>query len=524
MNKKIISFLLVLFLASSFISANDWGILDEYRGDVNNFGMLKFLNGKEITYHLSATQLSSQSTYTPEERLELALEYKHFIQKAFDTWPIETKKIILNEPKRKDEFKDITSKYLKSVKIKEVKDKNEADLIINFTTIEGKSARCGKVPAGCYSTTEHLMTIPDPFLFDSEKERNAQLSTFIHEIGHFFGLADQYKNLNDIDPVYSDFDKLGVQSVMGSNYDFIHLRCDDADGFINLIDLTLAIKNNGVFSKRAQEGWASLCNGKTNRKDNFYREGKTLDKQPFRVTWNCLYEYDSKGNISKILCPTPFNFYNKKLEYNNSNLIEYATDSDFQCSYSYSKKKKEIVISCNGEKLIADGCNSQKKELNGKEVWTLPDIYNIKAYPAEGYVYIDRDVCHINNYIPSTDFKAYNLVFTNNKLEDKFSYIVLTDSVRPIPIVINRNLATVNSVYTAKLCDKKILKEFGVKNCINVFENDDITQEIADYAAMSYDDFVEQIQSVAMEDLSSFVINNAKALCKHYNNVEEVFK
>ena len=536
MNKTIlfiISALLTILSAPAF--ALDWGIFDDYKVNMDGYAMDKYLNNIPIKYHLSTTPLS-KNTQNNEEilkaQIERELNYKKFIQDAFNIWPTNTKKII-NKSGRAEEFKDITP-YLNQVRLIQVKDKRDADLIINFTTEEGKTKRCGKTSDGCFSMDiPHLITMIDPFLYDSEKERSMQLSAFTHELGHFFGFTDQYKNTDDNDPTHSVFDRFNERSMMSSSLEpILNLHCDDIDAFINSIDLTLAIKNKGKFSQRAQKGWASFCNGKNNKKgvpfkDTFYQEARPLKKEDFRLTLSCIYSYDSKGNVSKIICPAPFNFYDKVFEYDNryNNLVSSAQDADFKCHYQYtSKSEGKISGSCEGHSLYSKYFSSKNKEINGKKVWTISNFYNIKEYPEEGYVYVDEHQCQINNYIPSDDFKSYNLNFIDNRLNDSFSYSFLTRSIRPIPILVNTKITSGQTNCSFEICDKKILKKLGFKDCLNVFYNDNITQEIADYAAMNYADFVKQTENSCKENLSSFVINNGKALCDYFKTVDKYFK
>ena len=50
---------------------------------------------------------------------------------------------------------------------------------------------------------------------------------------------------------------------------------DDADGFINLIDLRLAQRHGGQFSARAQQGWHSL----DPNSENIYQNAKTINRK-----------------------------------------------------------------------------------------------------------------------------------------------------------------------------------------------------------------------------------------------------
>ena len=82
-----------------------------------------------------------------------------------------------------------------------------------------------------------------------------------HELGHFFGLADQYedkKNMNKVrsllrtEPGEVVFG--GLPSVMAKSPT---LTCDDLEGFINAVDFIWGME--GKNSPRVQNGWKSLC-------------------------------------------------------------------------------------------------------------------------------------------------------------------------------------------------------------------------------------------------------------------------
>lgn len=82
-----------------------------------------------------------------------------------------------------------------------------------------------------------------------------------HEMGHFFGLADQYedkKNMNKVrsllrtepgEVVFGDLPSVMAKSAT--------LTCDDLEGFINAVDFIWGME--GKNSPRVQNGWKSLC-------------------------------------------------------------------------------------------------------------------------------------------------------------------------------------------------------------------------------------------------------------------------
>ena len=82
-----------------------------------------------------------------------------------------------------------------------------------------------------------------------------------HEVGHFFGLADQYADKQNMDKVRSLLRTEprqvvfgGLPSVMAKSET---LTCDDLEGFINAVDFIWGME--GKTSPRVQNGWKSLC-------------------------------------------------------------------------------------------------------------------------------------------------------------------------------------------------------------------------------------------------------------------------
>lgn len=82
-----------------------------------------------------------------------------------------------------------------------------------------------------------------------------------HEMGHFFGLADQYEDKKNMNKVRSllrtEPDEVvfgGLPSVMAKS---ATLTCDDLEGFINAVDFIWGME--GTNSPRVQNGWKSLC-------------------------------------------------------------------------------------------------------------------------------------------------------------------------------------------------------------------------------------------------------------------------
>ncbi len=98
-------------------------------------------------------------------------------------------------------------------------------------------------------------------LLSTDQSKNKRMGIALHETAHLLGLADQYNN-QDSDRAYSlaAFEDLTkIDSIMRA---FSHsgrdvLTCDDVEGIINAVDFIL--RQEGVSSKRLENGWADLC-------------------------------------------------------------------------------------------------------------------------------------------------------------------------------------------------------------------------------------------------------------------------
>lgn len=535
MFKKIVYIILLITIASFLTEpafALYWGIFDDYKQNIDNYAMFKLLNNKPIKYHLTTAQKPIKPSDNPVEDLKTQLDqeisYIDLIHSAFDIWTKDTKKII-NQSGRTKEFKDIIPILDKSVHLVQTRNEKEADLIILFTSEEEKNKECQSSSSkGCFTKSTHKLVLVDPYVYPGnfEEEASHPLAILIHELGHYFGLTDQYYDLRNNDPIHSTTDRFKYESsVMAASFK-TNLYCDDADAFINLIDLTLAMQNDGQFSARAKNGWASFCNGKKiplrkdYYQDTFYKEAKILNKQNY-TSKNCSYSYDKEGNISEMICPTPFNFYGKELSYRDSGIISSAKDEKFEYFYSYSNIEGEQVKI--DYTLGYKAYFSDKTEINGKPSWTIDAGYNIYEFPSQGYLSIDSQKCYIRNYIPDTNFTAYNLTLTNGKLYGDYSYLFLAKSINSLPILVQVHPSAQKNTCTFKLCNFKSAKNIDEGSCVDIFKDDKTMQTVIKNTGVTYENFVKQTEEICQEPLPIKVINNAKDLCEYFNKVENYF-
>ena len=107
-------------------------------------------------------------------------------------------------------------------------------------------------------------------------------TTLEHELGHVFGLEDEYLFQKKMDATTNRSRKRAKEKSRGSSImdRSESVQCDDVDGLINLIDSW-----NECSSARAQNGWESVCGDGTIYKcggDKFYdtvEEARTTRKR-----------------------------------------------------------------------------------------------------------------------------------------------------------------------------------------------------------------------------------------------------
>lgn len=270
--KKILWLVSLLLSLPTFVMA--WGV---QRGalDTPNVipGIARLANKSTIRYAVA-------SDVSPDQ-LKTFLEN---IQK----WPSETLQFI-QKSDHAHEFRDVVGLLKQKLNLIPVEPGAPYDLKFSVHEIE-------EAEGGAYFPTEHSIII-------NPKSGSLFSSVTLHEFGHYFGLADQSLHyLSDIDPEHSSDRNVKDGSIMLSLDEIKdpHLTCDDADGFINLLDLYLARQNGNKFSARSQKGWKSLCKGNK----NLYREARTVNRGrnfeeyilPF---FSAVYHYQDGNPVGK---------------------------------------------------------------------------------------------------------------------------------------------------------------------------------------------------------------------------------
>ncbi len=251
----------VLFLTAPATGRAErpWGVLVEVVEDTTfSTYAVDYLIKKQPIRYAVATGI------TPEEEAV----FKAHISK----WPAETLRFI-EQSGREAEFEDIVPILKHKLKLVKVSEQDAPDIVFRFSD-KLRPGTLGRFQERNEKTLFNTIEI-------AEGQRADFAATLLHELGHFYGLSDQYESAQiNSHAEYSSDRNYDDKSVMWDNsFTDAQLTCDDADGFINLIDLRLAQRANGNFSPRPQKGWKSFCANSTNR----YQEARTINRQEMDV-------------------------------------------------------------------------------------------------------------------------------------------------------------------------------------------------------------------------------------------------
>ncbi len=243
---KRLAVLLVTLFAASFVQANTWGL---FRPIIETpevpFAVDNLLDRRPIRYAVEA---------------EMPAELQSVFQTNLQRWPKETLAYIRKYHRAKD-LADIVAILARPLEVQEVNYFDNPDVYLLY--IEEENNGAGQFEAA----TRHR-----PARVGVLGERDFFNRISLHEIGHYYGLGDQYaEGIANVYPTYSsDVDTIHGSIMQGSLSTDGKLTCDDFDGLINLIDVRLSQRNGGRFSPRAERGWKSLCPDS----ERLYKEGE----------------------------------------------------------------------------------------------------------------------------------------------------------------------------------------------------------------------------------------------------------
>ena len=360
-HKLVIKFLLlgmaVMLALPSFaldgVDGVEWGIFEDYILSPNKYAFNKIFNNEPIRYYIltetnknSNEPLEKNENVDNLENLATSLEntmeaekithnFSKGIENAFNFWFEGTKNMIIKDG-RQEEFADIMPILSKKIKLRRTRNLEQADIVFNF--VYDIKRHCSQNAAGCIHWEKHnneektsyaYVRIPNPTNNKKNYSKKAISNILVHEIGHYFGLTDQYY-LEKKHRGYNVHNnpRIGYkESIMGASYK-LYLDCDDVDGFINLIDLTLSKRNKSTFSDRAKKEWASFCNGGNKYfLNDYYRKARVYKRSV--ADW----------------VRTPFNSYKKILTYDDKGRILTINNGENEITFNYSHSDRDNFIS-----------------------------------------------------------------------------------------------------------------------------------------------------------------------------------
>ena len=555
MNKKIYFLVLFVFivLAALPLKALYWGTMEEYKDSYEYFALSKIVNNAPISYYLKFLYSNKpelmDNNKTDEETMQKKLQQGLKLKKemtdlnditisAFNTWFKDTKAMIEKDG-RQEEFKDIMPILSNPIRLKRIYQEDAADITITFTEPDTVHELCADDDAyGCFAFIKKSLILANPYIETPEsleQRRSFSLAVAIHEIGHYFGLTDQYADFEDSSLVHS-YHRIGKKDSIMAASKTHHLACDDVDGLINIIDLTLSMANKGRFSTRAKNGWASFCNGKKDGKgkpfeDVFYKKAKVSNKQNY-VKGACVYKYTKEGDVNKSFCIDPFNFYNKELTFNQDGLIIKSVDKENSIEYNfiYNRIGENIIpvivkfLDNNGKDFRL--AYEMEDLQDGEYTWANPNIF-----PEHINMVMNNNICSVEeekDFTNEYNLQLFKSVFDGKNNPISYSYEVLADNNakrkinRIIPFKITLNKDSSSCVFTYTYEEKEVFKLNLSKqgNTQLVWENKIELDNIARNFNISREELLKEVNNMCKNYIPLSVKEGHKSRCKYFRNLE----
>ncbi|MBR5609657.1 MAG: hypothetical protein IKW63_05340 [Elusimicrobiaceae bacterium] len=419
--KNHIAFLFLFFFSALSLSAAQWGVLDDFvqapqEQREADYAMDKFLSGQKVYYYIHHPTTGD---------LQSDIKYNQLIVESIKIWPAFVRQNIINSG-REQEFSDIMPLLIRGIFLQKTNSEEYADIKVLFKQQSEVYSVCGKDAAGCFSEYEKRITLP--ILSENSAKESEVVNILTHEVGHFYGLADQYKNgAGNSSLTHATSDRIDSNFSIMAQGDY--LGCDDVDGFINTIDLALA-KRNGSYSARAQKGWKSFCD------DTMYKNAKVLNKKDYGVG-NTTYKYDSEGNIAKV---ESFNPYLVAEETNYTQGFPYINHEKnlriffvlFKNVSPYPVFQASIYPNSGGGNIRTIYAERVAHEDYGFPIERFSDIF-WRVPHNKGNVLIEFSK---EQQCQATDTNAHDFLFDQdgNLLKQKFSYFQFADSIEKPPL------------------------------------------------------------------------------------------
>lgn len=259
-----------VFWGALEVLAAPWGVMSNYVNEdaPNKTGerylLRKILAGQTLSVGLQRDE------YTDKHYDKLS----RLIAQSYNDWFANAAQYI-EKSGREAEFADILPLLRSGIQLQI----NDYGKDINFVFMPFKQIqwKCGRASAGCYTLNEvtpHIYLPSNTGLINVlslGQENKKRIST--HEVGHSLGFSDQYFQARSVnsDDIYGSTEER--RTIMQHAR---KLTCDDADGMINLIDITLGNRRGG------NHGWKTLCS----KSQEYYIGGTSAGKGPYRLALN----------------------------------------------------------------------------------------------------------------------------------------------------------------------------------------------------------------------------------------------
>ena len=282
-----------IFLGALGVLAAPWGAMADYVDEYTpsktgeKYLLRKILNGQTLSIGLQ------RDAYTDKHYDKLS----RLIVDSYNDWFFNAARHI-EKTGREAEFADILPILRQGVRVQMSEQGSDVNFV--FMSFRDIQWQCGHGAGGCYTSNEPIPHIYLPAdtgllkILSLGRESKRRLGT--HEIGHSLGFSDQYFQARSVnsDVMYgSTEERETIMQHAG------HLTCDDADGMINLIDITLGKRRGG------DRGWQTLCP----KSQEYYIGGMSAGKGPYRITLSkdkgavVLMTYDKGQKVANEVYP-----------------------------------------------------------------------------------------------------------------------------------------------------------------------------------------------------------------------------
>ena len=244
------------------------------------FATHKMLTNTPITYAIKFDDYAGRTAQTDEQWTQ---KTDALIRAAFYRWPKSVERTI-HASGRAQEFQDILNLLKQHPLILQRTDEAQADIVFHFDEYKSADFLYNRDDLSKQKTIR--MESPTK----SAKALQNLPHFLAHEIGHYYGLGDRYQEgISGSSPLYSTTEGTDSNALMASAKG-PEITKDDVDGFINLIDVTLAFDAH-KFSKRSEKGWTSFDSPK-----RMFARGQELNRQAF-FDGHTIYYYNEDGSI-----------------------------------------------------------------------------------------------------------------------------------------------------------------------------------------------------------------------------------